>query len=92
MPSSFAPPRRNSSLAATIWVLQGGSFLAQAIVLASMFAIAAREAKIETVASQRGCPYEAGHFSSDVEQLMCVDENVLGAEAAVVPSDNEEEK
>ncbi len=66
--SSLVPEREQSSLAA-MWILQGGVLLAQAIVLASMFAIAARESRISTMASWRGCVYEcAGHRAANVHR------------------------
>ena len=73
-PSSLAPEREQSPPTA-MWILQGGSLLAHAIVLTSMFAIAARESRITTMACRRGCAYECAHIESDIEQLMSVDES-----------------
>ena len=89
--SSLAPERERSSPAA-MWVLQGGYLLAQAIVLASMFGIAAREARISTMASVRGCAYECAHTGSDIEELMCIEESRYEVDTDVVPGDDEEDK
>jgi hypothetical protein len=55
---STLSPERESSSPAAMWSLQGGILFAQATVLASMFAIAAREARIAAIFSRRGCAYE----------------------------------
>ena len=89
--SSLAPEREQSSPAA-IWILQGGVLLAQAIVLASMFSIVARESRISTMASWRGCAYECARTGSDIEHLMCIKESRSEIDTVTVPGNDEEEK
>jgi hypothetical protein len=72
---SSLPPEREQTLPAAVWVLEGGALLAQATVLASMFAIAARESRIANIASRGDCAYQFAHIGLDAEQLMCVDES-----------------
>ena len=91
---SLAPERGQPSPAA-MWILQGGGHLAQAIVLASMLAIAAREARISTMATmagRSGCASECGHTGSDVEQLMCIEESRPEIDTVMAPGDDEYEK
>ena len=91
---SLAPEHEQSSPAA-MWILQGGGHLAQAIVLASMFAIAAREARISTIAAmagRRGCANECAHTGSDVEQPMGIEESRPEIDTVMEPGDDENEK
>lgn len=62
-------------------------------MLASMFAIAVREAGMAAMASRRGWDYEgADIIGSDVEQPMCVDESRSEVNAFMVSDDEDEEK
>lgn len=82
---------REETPPAVMWVLRGAGLLAQAAVLASMFATAAREARVTTMASRREYPYDRMHIGSDVERLLCVDESGSEPDTVMVLGDGEEE-
>ena len=92
-PPSVVPERRGYALPA-MWILNGAIILAQAVVLAFMFAIAASEARSATMAS-RGCRacVEARHnLDSDIQRLMSEVEGGLEVDLTTVSDDDGGEK